>query len=67
MKKSACIETIFTEVPFYDRFALAKAAGFDYIEFWTYTDKDVRKIKELCKQNGLQVASFFGRYGLFPD
>lgn len=34
MKKSVCIEMIFMEVPFEERFLLAKEAGFRYIEFW---------------------------------
>ena len=33
MKKSICIEKLFIELPFYDRFAAVREAGFDYIEF----------------------------------
>lgn len=60
MKKSICIETIFTEVPFEKRFKLVKDAGFDYIEFWSWKDKDIRRIKELCEENNLEIASFSG-------
>ncbi len=60
MKKSVCIEMIFTEVPFEDRFNLAKESGFDYVEFWTWKDKDIQKIKKLCQSYGLKVASFSG-------
>ena len=60
MKKSACIETIFTEVPFEERFGLAKEAGFDYIEFWSWKDKNIKNIKELCTKNNVKVASFSG-------
>lgn len=60
MKKSVCIETIFTEVPFEERFHLARKAGFDYIEFWSWKDKDIKKIKQLCEANDLIVASFSG-------
>ncbi len=60
MKKSACIETIFTEYDFYDRFKLAKEAGFNAVEFWGWDDKDISKIKELCDTHGLEMASFSG-------
>ena len=60
MKKSVCIEMIFTEVGFEDRFQLTRESGFDYIEFWSWQDKDIKKIKELCRVHGLKVASFSG-------
>ncbi|SFL86218.1 TIM barrel protein [Pelosinus propionicus] len=60
MKKSACIEMMFTEVPFEERFTLAKEAGFQHIEFWSWKDKDITKIKSLCESCKLNVASFSG-------
>ncbi len=60
MIKSLCIETLFTEFPFEQRFELAKKFGFDYIEFWSWTDKDIEKIKHLCEKNNLKIASFSG-------
>ena len=60
MKKSVCIETLFTEVPFEERFKKAKDAGFEYVEFWSWADKDVRRIRELCAEHDLKVASFSG-------
>ncbi|NOQ19654.1 MAG: TIM barrel protein, partial [Desulfobacterales bacterium] len=60
MKKSVCIEMLFTEVPFEDRFGLAKGSGFDYIEFWSWKEKDIQKIKELCRVYDLKIASFSG-------
>lgn len=60
IKQSLCIETIFTEAPFEERFAMARAAGFEYVEFWSWQDKDVKEIKKLCEQNELKVASFSG-------
>ena len=58
MIKSACIEMMFTEVPFEERFELAKDAGFDYIEFWSWKDKNIENINELCVKYNLKVASF---------
>jgi hydroxypyruvate isomerase len=60
MKKSVCIEMLFTEVAFEDRFQLAKESGFDYVEFWSWKDKDIQKIKELCRDHDLKIASFSG-------
>jgi len=60
MKKSVCIETIFTEVPFEDRFKLVEESGFEYIEFWSWEDKNIEKIKELCEKHHLKIASFSG-------
>lgn len=51
---------VFTEVPFEDRFRLAKEAGFDYVEFWTWKDKNTKQIKELCQAHDLKIASFSG-------
>jgi len=51
---------LFTEVPFEDRFGLAKGSGFDYIEFWSWKEKDIQKIKELCQVYDLKIASFSG-------
>ena len=60
MKKSVCIEMLFTEVPFEDRFQRTRESGLDYIEFWSWQDKDIPKIKELCRVFDLKVASFSG-------
>jgi hydroxypyruvate isomerase len=60
MRKSVCIEMVFTEAPFEDRFRLAKESGFDYIEFWTWKDKNTKQINELCRAHDLKIASFSG-------
>jgi len=60
MKKSICIEMLFAEAAFEDRFRLTKQSGFDYIEFWSWKDKDIQKIKELCRVHDLKIASFSG-------
>jgi len=60
MKKSICIEKIFLEVPFYDRFKCVKDAGIDYVEFWTWEDKDIDRVIALQKEHDLGVASISG-------
>ena len=43
--KSACIEPMYSELPFLDRFQAAKNDGFDFVEFWGWTDKDLDAVK----------------------
>jgi hydroxypyruvate isomerase len=51
---------LFTEMPFEDRFRLTQESGFEYVEFWSWKDKDIQKIKTLCQMYGVKVASFSG-------
>lgn len=60
MKKSLCLETIFTDYSLPERFLLAKKAGFDYVEFWGWQNKDLSQIKEICQNNSLKIAGFSG-------
>jgi hydroxypyruvate isomerase len=60
MKYCACIDTLFTEVPFYDRFQAAKDAGFESIEFWNRDDKDPAKIKAAAQKAGITISGFNG-------
>ena len=46
LKRSACIEPMYAELPFYDRFQAAKDDGFEYVEFWSWTDKDLTAVKK---------------------
>ena len=61
MKKSICIEKIFLEKEsFYDRFKCVADAGYDYLEFACWSNRDVKRIKELCEQFNLKIACFSG-------
>jgi hydroxypyruvate isomerase len=59
-KRDIHIESIYTELPFEERFAAAKADGFDYVEFWGWEDKDLPRVKELLAQNDLKMAVMSG-------
>ena len=37
---------MYSEIPFLDRFQAAKDDGFEYVEFWSWTDKDLDAVKE---------------------
>lgn len=60
MKKSISIETMFREVPFYQRFAKVKEAGFDYVEFGVWANLDITRVMNLIKEHGLKVAAISG-------
>ncbi|MDR3121995.1 MAG: TIM barrel protein [Clostridiales bacterium] len=57
MKYSLCLETVFKELDFYDRIALAADLGFDAIEFWDPARYDAGKIGRLAAQHKLPVAA----------
>lgn len=60
LKKDIHIESIYSELPFEERFAAAKADGFDAVEMWGWDDKDLPRVKELLDQNGLKLAAMSG-------
>ena len=59
-QKSACIETLYTELPFLERFHAAKADGFDFVEFWSWTDKDLAAVKAAADAAGVGISGFNG-------
>lgn len=60
MKYSACIELLFSEVEFIERFKAAKKQGFDAVEFWLWEQKDIQSIKKICNENNIKVGIFQG-------
>lgn len=58
--KCACIETLYTELPFLDRFQAAKADGFGAVEFWSWTDKDLDGVKAAAERAGIAISGFNG-------
>ena len=45
LRRSACIDTLYLELPFLDRFQAAKEDGFDAVEFWSWADRDLSAVK----------------------
>ena len=58
--KSACIEPMYRELPFLDRFQAAKNDGFDFVEFWSWTDKDLDAVKAAAEKAGIGISGFNG-------
>ena len=49
---------LFPEEDFYNRFALAKSAGVDAVEFWKWSNKDLNKIISALNTNDLSISVF---------
>lgn len=60
LKKCACIETLYTELPFLSRFRAAAEDGFDAVEFWSWTDKDLSAVRAAAEEAGIAIAGFNG-------
>lgn len=59
-QKSACIEPMYSELPFPERFQAAKNDGFEFVEFWSWTDKDLDAVKAAADKAGIGIAGFNG-------
>jgi len=59
-EKCACIETLYTEIPFLRRFQAAKDDGFSFVEFWSWTDKDLNAVRQAAQSAGIGIAGFNG-------
>lgn len=57
IKLSACIEMVYREIPFEERFAAAKASGLKAVEFWNWNNKDLGLVREKADENGLYIAA----------
>jgi len=60
MNFCACIDTLFTDLPFYDRFQAAHDEGFESVEFWNRDDKDPAKISQIANKVGISISGFNG-------
>jgi len=54
---SACVEMIYSELPFEERIARVREAGFDAYEFWGWANKDIAAIGEAQKKYDLPCAA----------
>ena len=51
---------MYSELPFLDRFQAAKDDGFDFVEFWSWTDKDLDAVKAAAEKAGIGISGFNG-------
>lgn len=59
-QKSACIEPMYSELPFLERFQAAKNDGFEFVEFWNWEDKDLDDMKAAADRAGIRISGFNG-------
>lgn len=60
LKKCACIDTLFTSLPWKERFKAAKTAGFTHVEFWDWREKDLAETKQAAEEAGIGINGFNG-------
>lgn len=58
MKFSVCVEALFSGKDFYESLKTVKDLGLDNIEFWSWWNKDIKRIKHEVDSLGLNVAAF---------
>jgi hydroxypyruvate isomerase len=54
---SGCIEMLFRDLPFEERFGAAARAGLKAVEFWGCEGKDLDKVAALAEEHGLAVVA----------
>ena len=59
-QKSVCIEPMYGELPFLERFQAAKQDGFEFVEFWSWTDKDLDAVKAAAEKAEIGISGFNG-------
>lgn len=60
MKFGACIDTLYTELDWYDRFVAAARDGFDAVEFWDWRKIDIERAAQCAKEAGIMISGFNG-------
>lgn len=58
MKYAVNIEPLYPDLDFCEKIRRVKAAGFDRIEFWDWSNKDVRAVKTVCEETGVKITAF---------
>ena len=58
MQYSVCIDMMFKYLDFYDRFKEAANCGFDAVEFWKWSNKDIECVCELLTESKLKLSIF---------
>ncbi len=58
MRVSVCIDMMFANTEFMDKFGAVKDCGFDTVEFWKWTNKDIDAVEKKLKQNNMKISIF---------
>lgn len=60
MKPVVCIDPLFRQFTPEDKIGRIAKAGFQYVEFWGWRDKNVPRLLEACQRYHVQVVNFSG-------
>ena len=60
LRKCACIDTLYTELDWLDRFQTAKNDGFEAVEFWDWRIRDLDATREAAEKAGIAISGFNG-------
>lgn len=60
LRKCACIDTLYTELPWEERFLAAKKDGFDAVEFWDWRIRNLEDTGKAAKAAGIAISGFNG-------
>ena len=60
LRKCACIDTLYTELDWLDRFQAAKNDGFEAVEFWDWRIRDLDATREAAEKAGIAISGFNG-------
>lgn len=63
LRKSVCIEMVYPHLNFYDRIKKVSAIGYPAVEFWSWTNKDIKLLKKTIEETKIKVAAFCGNSG----
>lgn len=60
MKYSICGDLMLCEYDHRKRFSITAQNGFQYYEFWTWQDKDIKLYRALCDEFDIKISAFSG-------
>ena len=60
MKPAICLEPLYQELALEDKIERIAAAGFQYVEFWGWRDKNAQKLFKACQRHHVEVVNFSG-------
>lgn len=60
IRQCACIDTLYTELPWLERFQAAKDDGFVAVEFWDWRIRDLDATREAAEKAGIIIGGFNG-------
>lgn len=66
MKYSVCTDALFPQASPKSYMFQLKSCGCTAIEFWSWWDKDIESLVEICRQSEMKIAAFCTRFDINP-